>query len=447
MTAQRASMMRDRAGQQRVTNIELFFDLVFVFAVTQLSHFLLSGPGSGEHAHTELLLSGHALTALLAALLLTMVWLLWSYTTWVTNWLDPRRIVVRLLLLVLAAISLFSSAALPTAFERSGLIVGATYLVIQVGRSAFTVVVIGDPVLRRNFQRILAWCLVSGSLALAGGLVHGDARILLWAGAVAVDLIGGAAGFYTPGLGRSRTADWTIEGGHFAERCQGFILIAIGESIVVIGASVAFRLQAGSLTGAEIAAFVIAVVGSIAFWWVYFDRTAEDAAEVIARSEDPGRIGRSAYHLIHPIMVAGIIVAAAADAAVADVAAKHGGTGHASAWAAWLILGGPALFLAGHAAFKAAIWRRISWPRLAAIAALGLFGLLARHVPAVALAACGAAVVVAVAVADHIWRPVPTDAVPTDAVPTDAVPTDAVPIDAVPTDAEPTGAESADAGD
>src|SRR5215467_7451164 len=394
-------MMRDRSGEQRVTNIELFFHLVFVFAVTQLSHFLLSGPGSGAHPHTGLLLSGHALTALLTALLLTMVWLLSSYTTSVTNWLDPALIAVRLLLLVLAAISLVSSAALPTAFSRSGLIVGSAYLVMQVGRSAFTVAVIGDPVLRRNFQRILAWCLVSGSLALAGGLVHGNSRVLLWICAVAIHLLGGAAGFYTPGLGKSQTAEWTIEGGHFAERCQGFILIAIGESIVVIGASLASRLDAGSLTGAEISAFVIAVVGSVAFWWVYFDRTARDAADVIARSEDPGRIGRTAYHLIHPIMVAGIIVAAAADAAVAEVAASHDGTAHATAWDAWLILAGPALFLIGHAAFKLAIWQRISWPRLASVAALGLFGLLAPHVPALALAACSAAAVVAVAVADR----------------------------------------------
>ena len=402
--------MRDRTGAQRVTNVELFFDLVFVFAVTQLSHFLLSGPGSAAHPHTDLLLSGHALTAVLTALLLTMVWLLWSYTTWVTNWLDPALIAVRLLLLVLAAISLVSSAALPTAFGRSGVIVGSAYLVMQVGRSAFTAAVIGDPVLRRNFQRILAWCLVSGSLALAGGLVHGNARVLLWICAVAVDLLGGAAGFYTPGLGRSRTADWTIEGGHFAERCQGFILIAIGESIVVIGASLASRLDVGSLTGAEITAFVIAVVGSVALWWVYFDRTAEDAATVIARSEDPGRIGRTAYHLIHPIMVAGIIVAAAADVAVAAVAAENRGTGHASAWDAWLILGGPALFLIGHAAFKLAIWRRISWQRLAAVAVLALFGLLAPHIPALALAACSAAAVVAVAVADRFWRLAPETA-------------------------------------
>jgi low temperature requirement protein LtrA len=388
--------MRERAGPQRVTNVELFFDLVYVFAVTQLSHFLLAGPGTG----------GAVRTALEAALLLIMVWLLWAYTTWVTNWLDPDRLAVRLLLLVLAVISLVMSAAIPTAFSHSGLLVGGAYLVMQVGRSTFAVRSLADKGLRRNFQRILAWCVVSGLLALAGGLVHDDARLLLWAGAVAVDVLGSTVGFYTPGLGRSKTADWTIEGGHFAERCQGFILIAIGESIVVIGATLAARLTSSTpLTGSEIAAFLIAVVGSVAFWWLYFDRTARDASEVIAHSADPGRLGRSAYHDIHPVMVAGIIVAAAGDGATAEAAARSGASGTVSAWVAWLVLGGPALFLAGHAAFKAVVWKRLSWPRIGAVVVLALLGLLAPHVSALVLSACSVAVVVAVAVADQLWPP------------------------------------------
>ena len=388
--------MRERAGPQRVTNVELFFDLVYVFAVTQLSHFLLAGPSAG----------GAVRTALEAALLLIMVWQLWAYTTWVTNWLDPDRIAVRLLLLVLAVISLVMSAALPSAFGHSGLIVGCAYLVMQVGRSTFTVWAISDEGLRRNFQRILAWCVVSGLLALAGGLSHGDARVVLWAGAVAVDLLGGAVGFYTPRLGRSRTAEWTIEGGHFAERCQGFILIAIGESIVVIGATLAVRLNSPtSLTGAEIGAFLIAVVGSVAFWWLYFDRSARDAGEVIAHAADPGRFGRSAYHFIHPVMVAGIIVAAAADGATAKAAAHPGASGTVSPWVAWLVLAGPALFLAGHAAFKAVVWRRISWHRVGAVIVLALLGLVAPHVSAVVLSACAVAVVLAVIAADLLWPP------------------------------------------
>ncbi len=388
--------MRERSGSQRVTNVELFFDLVFVFAVTQLSHFLLSGPE--DH--------GAARTGLEAALLLIMVWQLWAYTTWVTNWLDPDRIAVRLLLLVLAVISLIMSAALPTAFTSSGLIIGASYLVMQVGRSAFTVIGVGDPGLRRNFERILAWCVVSGALAFSGGFAHGDARDLLWAGAVAVDLLGGIVGFYTPWYGRSKTADWTIEGGHFAERCQGFLLIAIGESIIVVGATLAARLgRETALSSAELAAFLIAVVASIAFWWIYFDRSAKDAAEVIEKSKDPGRLGRSAYHLLHPVMVGGIIVAAAGDGATARATAKAGWTGHASAWTAALILAGPAIFLAGHAAFKYTIWRRVSWPRITAVVVLGLLGFAAPELPAVVLAALAAAVVLAVAVADQVWEP------------------------------------------
>ena len=330
VTSEHPNLMRERAGPQRVTHIELFFDLVYVFAVTQLSHFLLAGPTAGA-----------VRTGIETAVLLIMVWQLWAYTTWVTNWLDPDLIAVRLLLLALAVISLVMSAALPSAFTGSGLIVGVAYLVMQVGRSVFAVVAIADPGLRRNFQRILVWCVVSGLFALGGGLAHGDARIALWACAVLVDGTGGAVGFYTPRLGRSRTADWTIEGGHLAERCQGFILIAIGESIIVIGATLADRLSgAAALTLAEIAAFVIAVVTSVAFWWLYFDRSARDATEVISHSADPGRLGRSAYHFIHPVMVAGIIVTAAADGATAVAAGRSSGAGPVTGWVAGLILVG-----------------------------------------------------------------------------------------------------------
>ncbi len=374
--------MRTRSGAERVTNVELFFDLVYVFAVTQISHYLLAHPTVAG--------------ALRAGLLLIMIWLLWAYTTWVTNWLDPERIPVRLLLLGLAGVGLIMSAALPDAFSARGLAVGVAYAVMQVGRSVFAVVALRGRPLQRNFQRILAWCLVSGLLAVLGGIAAPDARAALWLAAVSVDVLGGAVGFYTPGLGRSTTREWTIEGSHFAERCQGFILIALGESIVVIGAALS-RLP--RVSGAEIAAFLVSLCSSVGLWWLYFDRSADDAARVIAASDDPGRLGRSAYHLIHPVMVAGIIVGAAADqVTLADPGAV--GRGPAS----WMILGGVGLFLAGHAAFKAVIWRTTPWSRIIAVAVLALLGLAAPHVSALALSTCAAAVVIAVAVADHAQR-------------------------------------------
>ena len=364
---------------QRVTNIELFFDLVYVFAITQLSHYLLG--------HADLR------GALQAGLLLLMVWLVWAYTTWVTNWLDPELMAVRLLLVALMLASLAMSVSLPRAFEDLGLWVGGAYAVQQIGRTVFMVIALRGNPLEANFQRILAWCVISSAFAIAGGLAHGNARVLLWLGSVGVDLLGGIAGFYIPGLGRSRTSDWTIEGGHFAERCQAFILIALGESIVIIGATLTGKPASAS----NVAAFVVAFAGSVALWWVYFDQSAEAAAEKIARSDDPGRLGRSAYHLIHPIMVAGIIVGAAADEKVlADPAAT------ASTASAWMILGGPALFLAGHAAFKLVVWRDVSWPRVAGIAVLALLGLAATAIPQLGLAACAAGVVTAVAATDRL---------------------------------------------
>ncbi len=372
-------MLRPRDGDQRVTNIELFFDLVYVLAVTQLSHGLLN------HLTVE--------GALQTALLLGMVWLVWVYTTWVTNWLDPDRIPTRLMLIALMLASLVMSTGLPDAFGDRGLAVGGAYAAMQIGRSAYAVLALRGERLQRNFQRILAWCVVSGGLALAGGFAEGRPRELLWLAAIAVDFAGGLVGFYTPGLGRSATQDWTIEGGHFAERCQAFVLIALGESIIVTGATFADHRD----DVATVAAFVVAFAGAVALWWIYFDRSAEDAARIIADSDDPGRLGRSAYHLVHPVMIAGIIVTAAGDEEVllhpTEVAAVP---------VRWLVLGGTALFVAGHALFKAIVWRVVPWTRIAVVVVLALMALLAPHVSALTLGCCVVLLLIALIVSDRI---------------------------------------------
>lgn len=375
-----ATLLRDRSAGQRVTNIELFFDLVYVFAVTQLSHHLLGNPS----------IAG----ALQTALLLALVWQAWSYTTWVTNWLDPDQMAVRLLLVALMLVSLAMSAALPRAFTDLGLWVGGSYALMQIGRSVFMVIVLRGQALRANFERILAWCVVSGALAVGGGFAHGHLRELLWLATAAVDFTGGLVGFAAPGLGRSHTSDWTIEGGHFAERCQAFILIALGESIVIIGSTLS---QQKSATAATLTSFGVAFIGSVAMWWLYFDRSAGAAAEIIENSDDPGRLGRSAYHFVHPVMVAGIIVTAAADEKV--LSHPHAVATTASAA---MILGGPALFLAGLVAFKLVVWRTVPPSRVAGIALLALLALAASSIPELGLAACAAAVVLAVAVSDYI---------------------------------------------
>jgi low temperature requirement protein LtrA len=298
------------------------------------------------------------------------------------------------------------SAALPRAFAGTGLlsagiVVGGAYAVQQVGRSTFMVVALRGPaqdanpqVLRQNYQRILSWCLVSGTLAIGGGLAGGRGRAVLWVLAVVTDLTGGLVGFRTPWLGRSQSSEWTIEGGHFAERCQAFILIALGESIVIIGTTISGMRHVGS---SAVAAFVVAFAGSVAFWWLYFDRSAQASTELIASSDDPGALARTAYHFIHPVMIAGIIVAAAGDGKILSSPSSH-----ASAASAWMILGGPGLFVAGHAAFKYVIWRHVSWSRLGGIAALALLAAAAGALPEIALAACAAAVVAIIAAMDRM---------------------------------------------
>jgi low temperature requirement protein LtrA len=372
-------VLRQGDGAGRVTNIELFYDLVFVFAVTQLSHLLVS------HVSVE--------GAVQTAILLLIMWQVWIYTTWVTNYLDPVRASVRAMLLVLMLGSLVMSAALPDAFHDRGIVIAVAYAAMQIGRAVFVVILLRGEELQATFRRVIVWSTVSGIVMLAGAGVHGHARELLWIVAIAIDFVGAAIGFRVPGMGRSETTDWTIMGGHFAERCQAFVLIALGESIVVIGGTLSAIAHPDAH---EIVAFVAAFAASVGFWWIYFDRSAEASARKVDESDDPGRLGRSAFHWIHPLIVGGIIVAAAADEKVLEDPSNH------DMAVAWLTLGGTALYLGGHAIFKAVVWRMVSWPRV--VGALLLFALLplGPHVAALALGICALAVIVAVACADRL---------------------------------------------
>jgi low temperature requirement protein LtrA len=381
-------LLRSRdGGEERVTPLELFFDLVFVFAITQLSHLLL------DH-----LTVGGALETLF---LLLAVWWAWVYTTWVTNWFDPNRFPVRLLLVAVMLASLVMSVAIPDAFGERGLMFAAAYVAIQVGRTAFAFIALNKSLgrshpLSRNFQRILFWLVASGVLWVVGGLLEGEARYVLWALALSVEYAGPVLGFYTPGLGRSPTEVWTVEGGHLAERCQLFVIIALGESILVTGTT--FGEIETSTTA--VAAFVVAFIGSVALWWLYFARMAEAAREVFASSEDPGRIARSAYTYFHLPMIAGIIAVAASD----ELTVAHPGDPGTSASVA-LTVGGTALFLAGHAFFKWAVFGLVSYSRLVAIAALAVLMPVGFVIPALALAVAAALIVVGVAAWDTLTRP------------------------------------------
>jgi len=370
------SLLRARTGLRGVTNIELFFDLVYAFAVTQLSHYLL------DHATVEGVIQ--------AAVLFGMVWTIWASTAYLVNWLDPLQLPVRRLLLAVMVISLVSSAAMPQAFGPAGLVIGASYAAVQIGRNLFAVFATRHEALERNFQRFFVWSLVGGSLAILGGLAQGHLREVLWALVVAIDLFSAAVGFYVPGLGRTVTLEWNIDAAHAAERIQAFVMIALGESIVIIGASLTgFK----DLSLGETMAFLLAFVTTVALWWVYFDRSAAFAARALAASPDPGRLARSAFYWAQVPMVAGIIAVAAGDRLLLAQPTRPAGVATAS-----ILLGGTGIFLAGHALFKLAIWHHLSRSHIAAIILLMLSIPMAVFLPGLVvavLAIVGLGVVVA----------------------------------------------------
>ncbi len=332
-----ANLLRRRDGHEaRVTFVELFFDLVYVFAVTQLSHSLLH----------DLTLMG----ALHTLVLWFAVWLGWQYTCWVTNWFDPDALPMRLMLFAVMLAGLVAAAVLPGAFGDNGLIFGVSYVLIQVGRTLFVVLHLGPShPLAPNFRRMLGWLCISAVLWIAGGLAEGNARLVLWALAVACEYLSPMTGFWLPGLGRSTTRDWTIEGGHLAERCQLFVIVALGETLLITGATLGEHPHWDAPT---LIALLAAFLGTAAMWWVYFDTSSKDGSHAIAHHPDPGRVG-AYFHYVHVILIAGVIVSAVAN----ELVILHP-DGRITPAAAAALVGGPALYLLGNGFYKTVVYGR-----------------------------------------------------------------------------------------
>jgi low temperature requirement protein LtrA len=325
----------------RVTYAELFFDLVFVFAVTQVSHTLL-----GRFT---------PLGALQTTLLFLAVWWVWVYTSWITNWLNPELTPVRVMLFSLMLGGLVLSTSIPQAFESRGLWFAVAYAAMQVSKTVFLwfSTTPAQALARMNAARIAAWLAVSGVFWIAGGVAEGHARLALWALALGIEYLSPAVRFWIPKYGASSIEDWVVEGGHMAERCAGFIIIALGESIVVTGATFADLVW----TTETVSAFASSFIGSLAMWWIYFHRGAEAGSELISRSSEPGRLARLAYTYLHMPIVAGIILSAVAD----ELVLKHPG-GHSDPRTVLSAIGGPLLFLLGTILFKHTIrgWLQLS---------------------------------------------------------------------------------------
>lgn len=356
MPDQTHPLLRHRDGHHaRVTYEELFFDLVYVFAVTQLSHGLL------HH------LTGAGLIETL--ILWFAVWLGWQYTCWVTNWFNPESRPIRGLMFVLMLLALVMAAALPQAFGERGMIFALAYVAIQVGRTGYVLWQLGpDHALSANYRRMLGWVCISAVFWIAGAFAHHELRAILWLTAVICEYVSPMFGFALPGLGRSDTRDWTIEGGHLAERCQLFVIVALGETLLVSGATLA---ETEIWTTPVLSALLATFLGTLAMWWLYFGTSSKDATTAITRTDDPGRVG--AYlHYVHALLVAGIIgTAVGNELALAHPHALADGT------QVLALTGGPALYLLGSILYKRVVYGQLPMTHVLGLALLAL-GLLAR---------------------------------------------------------------------
>lgn len=330
-----ANLLRPATGEvsERVTYTELFFDLVFVFAVTQVSHILM------EH---------HTLAALAHTVVLGLiVWWVWVDTAWVTNWLNPELAWVRAMLIGLMLLGLLMSSAMPEAFGLKAPLFAVSLVALQVGRSVFTMLAFAQH--RRehavNFLRISVWLATSGAFWIGGAFAAEEARPWLWLAALLIDYAGPRARFWLPGLGRSPLESWDVSGEHMAERVSLFIIIALGESVIIAGVT----FSALDLGWVPASAFLSAFTSTVLLWLLYFNHNQRNGSEYISEATERGLIAQVAYTYVPVPMVFGIVLAAVAD----NTVLLH--PTDLDAWAAALICGAPAIYLLGNALFTHAI--------------------------------------------------------------------------------------------
>ena len=377
------STRRIRGEEEEVAPLELFYDLVFVFAITQVSHLLLNDLSWAG--------GGRALLALL------VVWWAWDYTTWATSEVDPDPTPVRLLLLAMMLASLVMAVAVPEAFGRRGLLFAGSYVAIKVGRLLFLRFDTSAHVTVRSGRasRLVIWAAVSAVLWIAGGFAHGSARSGLWIAALALDLTGPMVLYWLPGRGRSQFGAWTPKTSHFVERFGLFILIALGETIVLTGATTS-QLD---LNVARISAFTLAFLGTAALWWLYFDDFTPIARWRLELAPNPTQLARDAYMYLHFVLVAGVLLAAVGDKLVI----AHPTRVLTDAEVA-VVAAGPALYLLGQVLFRFRMTGWVSWERVGGAVACVLVGLIGTAVPGLALAALLVAVLVIVIAIEQIGR-------------------------------------------
>jgi low temperature requirement protein LtrA len=360
----------EEADENRVTPLELFFDLVFVLSFTQVTAMMAENPtweGLGE-----------------GLLILAAVWWAWAGYGWLTNAIDPNENLNRLAMFAAMAAMLVVSLSIPEAFGDLGLLFGCAYFFVRVMHLILYVRnsrMMEDEHNLEAFLKITPGLLLGSALLIVAGALEGEARAAVWIIALAID-------YGTPYV--AGTAGFHLHPGHFAERHGLIVIIALGESIVAIGAGAGFELNVQ-----EVIAAVLAIVAVVALWWAYFDIVALVAERRLTEAPwgEQAPLARDSYSYLHFPMIAGVVLLAlglkktelAVDEPLKTIPAVA-------------LCGGVALYLLGHIAFRLRNVGTLNKHRsLATLAVLALIPLALEVDALIALAAVTAVLTILIA--------------------------------------------------
>jgi low temperature requirement protein LtrA len=330
------------AEEERKTSyLELFFDLVFVFAFTQVTALILEDTSPQGFAR--------------AALVLAMVWWAWSAYAWMTNAVDVENAVTRLIMFAAMVAGFFMALAVPDAFQDEAAWFAVAYFAVRVLQPALYLWGVRDePETFGVLLRLTPWFVIAAFVALVGGFVDPDYRAWVWVASLVIDVIGTLT---------AARGDWHVSPSHFAERFALIVIIALGESIVAIGVGTSHLTRDATYA----ISVVVAFAGVAALWWAYFDFTAVAAERSLRRASgrDRSALARDIFTYFHYPLVLGVILYAVA--AKKTLEHPRDPLSNAGRWALGL---GIALFLVGFALMRFRVIRRVAWERLAAAAAI-----------------------------------------------------------------------------
>ena len=375
----RVAVWREPGAERDVSPLELLFDLVYVFAIGQLSHHLV--------AHVDLRTGAETVVMALA------VFYAWYMVAWGANWLDPDPLSVRVALVGLMFASLLMSVAIGDAFAGRAWLFVTGYLLLQIGRCVFLIVALRGRPQSEHFVNDLVWELLAGVLWVTGAIADADARLVLWGLAVALTYGGAAAQHWLPGRGRRVDLEHTeIAGGNLVERFRMFFIIMLGEAVLTTSSAFAGK----PFTLERLLALAIGFAGIVALWWCYFERAEPIGAAAAETAQDAGTVGLWGTWALTLIVLALIAIAVADELAIADPGDD------ATLGFTVLAFGGPALFLLAQLLFHHAALGRALRSRVLVLAALATLAVATAQLSLIVGIAVSSAVLLAVAITDTI---------------------------------------------